>query len=201
MGDNQIFTFMSKFPLPAPQNEEDLAKNLAFMQADLGLSLEEIYQIAHDFAGGKPLPSSITDNDKGYIFTILYLLTGGKTEVELWEEKAAVLADNLNYFIDSEQLSMQQFLNDLQFIAQKIVSREAIPTLHSHTPMVDTFATLSYFIQNAIYYEPAALATLAMLSELIKAGQQNIDDLIAYLRDAIIVGIEETFEEDDDELS
>jgi hypothetical protein len=188
---------MPDFPLPAPQNEDELAKNLQIMQADLGLSKEEIYQIAHDFATGKPLPSNIGDNDKGYIFTILYLLTGGKTEVELWEEKAAVLADNLNYFIESEQLSLSSFLNDLRFIAQKIVSREEVPALHLHSPMADTFATLTYFIQTAIFYEPTALATLAMLGELMKAGQQNIDDLIAYLRDAIIVGIEEVFEDED----
>ncbi|HAI75965.1 MAG TPA: hypothetical protein DCM08_06915 [Microscillaceae bacterium] len=190
------------FPLPVPNTPEELAANLQIMSADLGLTEDEIKAHAYAFARGEGLPDIYTEDDKGYIYTIIYILTGNKSEEQLWSEKADVLLDNLLYFIEEKQVTIEEILTIMQKVVQAYIHQKESSVFYENTEMEQTFYAFEYFIRTALQFQSGALAMIPMLADLIRAGQQNLSDLIYYLRDTIIVGIQEddeNWEEENEE--
>lgn len=187
------------FPIPVPNTPEELAANLQIMSADLGLTEDEIKAHAYAFARGEGLPDIYTKEDKGYLYTIIYMLTGNKSEEQLWSEKADVLLDNLLYFTEEKQVTVEDILTVMKKVTQAYIHQKETPDFYENTEMEQTFYAFAYFVRTALQFQSGALAMIPMLADLIRAGQQNLSDLIYYLRDTIIVGIQEDDESWEDE--
>jgi hypothetical protein len=183
------------YPLPVPENEEELERNLKIIERDLGFSREQIAAHAHGLKHGEPLPDVYKREERGYVYTLLSLNVGFGDDEEIWAEKSQIAADNLAQFIESGALTTKRLTAYVQAVTQAWKQRQGFKDPYTQTELGPTMTFLKGALWTAfeVGEETGIVAKVPLICQLMEAGQATPLDLLQATYD-VIVGEEETSE-------